>query len=269
MRSRISSMSRGHASCAAACRCCRRTRYEASGRTPRTRRAPRAAAAGPPNRARPSHAPRRAASTAVTAAKSRARTSPRPACTSQSCARGRRRAGATVRGGPARQAAPAEGERGVQVGSVPAAAHGGAARCRSPRPPPGPRVAEAPGPHGRRRGRVEQAAGVVAGVGERPARPDRQLARPGQRPVGAGPAEHLGDRELRGLGAARQVLDGQRPRSREARAACAAQCTTTSMLSATSVLSAASGTPPAVSASWQMNRSRVSAWRADPAWMVV
>jgi hypothetical protein len=24
-----------------------------------------------------------------------------------------------------------------------------------------------------------------------------------------------------------------------------------------------------VSASWQMNRSRVSAWRAEPAWMVV
>jgi hypothetical protein len=47
------------------------------------------------------------------------------------------------------------------------------------------------------------------------------------------------------------------------------QCTTTSTLSLTSALSAASGRPPDVSASWQTNRSRVSAWRADPAWMVV
>ena len=48
-----------------------------------------------------------------------------------------------------------------------------------------------------------------------------------------------------------------------------AQWTTTSMLSDTSVFSAASGSPPDVSASWQMNRSRVSAWRADAAWIVV
>jgi hypothetical protein len=41
------------------------------------------------------------------------------------------------------------------------------------------------------------------------------------------------------------------------------------MLSLTSEFSAASGSPPDVSASWQMNRSRVSAWRAEPAWMVV
>ena len=48
-----------------------------------------------------------------------------------------------------------------------------------------------------------------------------------------------------------------------------AQWTTTSMLSLTSVLSAVSGSSLAESDSWQMKRSRVSAWRAEPAWIVV
>jgi hypothetical protein len=47
------------------------------------------------------------------------------------------------------------------------------------------------------------------------------------------------------------------------------QCTTTSTLSLTRELSAASGSPPSASASWHTNRNRVSAWRADPAWIVV
>ena len=41
------------------------------------------------------------------------------------------------------------------------------------------------------------------------------------------------------------------------------------MLSLTRVLSAASGSSPAESDSWQMNRRRVRAWRAEPAWIVV
>lgn len=47
------------------------------------------------------------------------------------------------------------------------------------------------------------------------------------------------------------------------------QCTTMSIESDTNALSADMGSSLAASDSWQMNRSRVSAWRAEPAWMVV
>ena len=43
------------------------------------------------------------------------------------------------------------------------------------------------------------------------------------------------------------------------------QCTTRSTASLTSALRADSGSSVDVSASWQMNRNRVNAWRADPA----
>jgi hypothetical protein len=49
----------------------------------------------------------------------------------------------------------------------------------------------------------------------------------------------------------------------------AAQLTTTPMLPAHEQLSALSGNPPDVSASWHINRRRASAWPADPAWIVV
>ncbi len=50
---------------------------------------------------------------------------------------------------------------------------------------------------------------------------------------------------------------------------CRAQCTTRSTASLTRAERAATLSSDPVSASWQMNRSRDSAWRAEPAWMVV
>ena len=47
------------------------------------------------------------------------------------------------------------------------------------------------------------------------------------------------------------------------------QCTTTSTDSLTRLFSAAMGSSLEASESWQMNRSRARAWRAEPAWMVV
>ena len=98
-------------------------------------------------------------------------------------------------------------------------------------------------------------------------------SRTGTLPVHAsGPVALTGedrrDGELRRVGARCQVLD--RDDLGDARpVGPRAQCTTTSMLSLTSVLSAVSGSSLADSDSWQMNRRRVSAWRAEPAWIVV
>ena len=89
---------------------------------------------------------------------------------------------------------PPEHDRGVEVGT---------------RPPAAQRRASSEPGH-----RYDRPGVARAGGGRRsPRRParrtarDREVARPGQRPVGPRPPEHLGDRELGGVGAAGQVLD--------------------------------------------------------------
>ncbi len=243
-------MIRGHDSCAAARRCTRRTRYDAAGtrgEAPGQRRAP---ASGPPNSASPTRAPP-AASAAVTSANWRASTPARPACTSQSSTPAAARPPAVPWPGPGR--APASRTRRRCTGRRRPSLRTRPAAARSPWRSPA--LEQAPDVERRRRpGRAPP------GPARRPSRP-AAWSGPGRRNTSVTVKCVASAPPARSSTIATSVTRGP--------AAVRAHCTTTSMLSLTSEFSAASGSPPEVSASWQMNRSRVSAWRADPAWMVV